>query len=38
MDADEGVGIAVNDIGEPAAPTLSDVATETEKLIGLDVK
>ena len=38
MDADERLGIAVNVIGDPAAPTLVDVATETDKLVGVVVK
>jgi hypothetical protein len=38
IDAEETLGIAVNVIGEPAAPTLVDVATETEKLVGFVVK
>jgi hypothetical protein len=37
MDADEGVGIAVNVIGDPAVPTLIDVATETDRAVGLIV-
>jgi hypothetical protein len=38
IDAEEGVSITVNAIGDPAVPTLSDVATETDKLIGLVVR
>jgi hypothetical protein len=38
IDADERLGIAVNSIGDPAAPTLSDVAIETDKLAGFVVK
>jgi hypothetical protein len=38
IEADERLGIAVNVIEDPATPTLSDVATETEKLTGLVVK
>jgi hypothetical protein len=38
IDADERLGIAVNVIGDPAAPTLVDVATETDKLVGFVVK
>ena len=30
MDADDGVGIAVNVIGDPAVPTLTDVAIDTD--------
>jgi hypothetical protein len=32
------LGIAVNVIGDPAAPTLLDAATEADKLVGLLVK
>jgi len=38
IDADERLGIAVNVIGDPAVPTLIDVATETDKLVGFVVK
>jgi hypothetical protein len=38
IDAEERLGITVNVIGDPATPTLSDVATETEKLAGFVVK
>jgi hypothetical protein len=34
MDADEGVGIAVNVTGDPAVPTLVDVATDTNSAVG----
>jgi hypothetical protein len=38
MDTEDGVGITVNVTGDPAAPTLVDAATETERLIGLVVR
>jgi hypothetical protein len=38
MDADEGLTITVNVIGDPAVPTLVDVPTETDKLVGLVVE
>jgi hypothetical protein len=38
MDADERLGKAVNVIGDPIDPILVDVATDTEKLVGFDVK
>jgi hypothetical protein len=38
MDTEEGVGMTVKVSGDPALPTLADVATETAKLPGLDVK
>jgi hypothetical protein len=38
MDAEDGLDITVNVIGDPAVPTLVDVATETDKLVGLLVK
>jgi hypothetical protein len=37
-DADEGVTIAVNVTGEPAVATLVDVATDTERGVGLLVR
>jgi hypothetical protein len=36
--ADEGVAIAVNVIGDPAAATLVDVATDTDSAVGLVVR
>jgi len=38
IDADERLGIAVNVIGDPAVPTLVEVATETDKLVDFVVK
>jgi hypothetical protein len=38
IDAEDELGIAVNVIGDPAAPTLVDAATETDRLDGLLVK
>jgi hypothetical protein len=38
IDAEDELGIAVNVIGDPAAPTLVEAATETPKLVGLLVK
>jgi hypothetical protein len=38
MVADEGLGIAVSVIGEPALPTLVDVETKTDKLVGFVVE
>jgi hypothetical protein len=37
MDADEGLAIAVNVTGDPAAPTLIDVPTDTERTVGFVV-
>jgi hypothetical protein len=37
IDAEEGVGIAVNVIDDPAVPTLVDVATETVRGVGFMV-
>jgi hypothetical protein len=34
IDADDGLGTAVNMIGEPAVATLDDVATDTDRGIG----
>jgi hypothetical protein len=38
MDADERLGIAVNAIGEPTAPTLVDAETKTDNFVGFVVK
>jgi hypothetical protein len=37
MDADEGLAIAVNVIGDPAVPTLIDVPTDTDRAVGFRV-
>jgi hypothetical protein len=38
MDADERLGIAVNVIGDPAAPTLVDVEINTDNFAAFVVK
>jgi len=38
IDAEETLGIAVNVTGDPAVPTLADVATEIDTLVGFAVK
>jgi len=37
MDADEGLAIAVKVTGDPAVPTLVDVATDTDRAVGFMV-
>jgi hypothetical protein len=38
IDADEGVTIAVNVIGEPTLPILVDAATDTDRGVGFMVR